>query len=276
MAIILSLRGKTAIVTGGANGIGRATAEQLAQAEATVIIFDIDDEAGQMVAAQGTNIHFIHCDMGNKQDIDRAYHEAIDSNKKIDILINNVGIEVLDGHIMEMSEQGIANMEQVNVQGPFHLTRRIMNHMQKHGGCITFVASTQALIVEGAPSVYNIQKNTILGMVKAFAVAGGPFGIRVNAVSPGAIATEGMGSAESAGEERIRAINHNTPLGRRGRPEEVAHEIINLCFAKYTTGDNRLVDGGFSKVALPVELRPSKRSVLNDPDAAFFNHISRE
>ncbi len=265
MPLILSLKGKIALVTGGANGIGEATAKLLQEADAQVIVFDIDEPQDKT----DSGIHFIHCDMGDKTSIDHAYQQVIERFKKVDILINNVGVEVLDGHILEMSESGIAHMQHINVDGPFHLTRLAMKDMRQNGGCITFVSSTQADVVEGAPSVYNIQKNTILGMAKAFAVAGGSFGIRVNSVSPGAIATKGMGSAELAGKERLIAINHKTPLGRRGHPQEVAHEIVNLCFATYTTGDRRTVDGGFSKVALAEELTPVRRHESDDPDQAF-------
>jgi L-rhamnose 1-dehydrogenase len=170
-----------------------------------------------------------------------------------------------------MSEEVIAKMETVNVLSPLHLTRLVMNDMiaRKRKGCVTFVASTQAHVVDGSPTIYNVQKNTVLGMTKAFAVAGGPHNIRVNAILPGAISTEGMGAAKAVGKERIMAGNHKTPLGRRGTSEEVAQEIVSLCFATYTNGDLRVVDGGFSKVALPPSLQVPDTIHPDDPDQIF-------
>jgi NAD(P)-dependent dehydrogenase (short-subunit alcohol dehydrogenase family) len=274
MSLTYSLKGKTAIVTGGASGIGRATAQLLAQADATVAIFDLDSEKGEQVADTiGSEAFFVPCNMAENADIDRAYEHVIERTGQVDILINNVGIWVPGGDILEMDEEIIAKMDAVNVVGPRHLTRRTMNDMRRRqdGGCVTFVSSTQAQVTDGAPTIYNVEKNTILGMVMAFAVAGGPYDIRVNAVSPGAISTEGMGAAPAVGRERILAGNHKTPLGRRGTPDEVAQEIVNLCFATYTTSDNRVVDGGFSRVALPEELTVKDRNHPDDPDASFLS-----
>ncbi|HLZ15198.1 MAG TPA: SDR family oxidoreductase [Candidatus Saccharimonadales bacterium] len=270
MPIHLSLKGQVAIVTGGASGIGRATVQLLREADATVIILDVSDDAGQQVA-DSTGAHYLHCDMGTTAAITKAYHHIIEQHTNIDILVNNVGIWIPGGDILTMSETDMDRMDAVNVQGPRHLTRLVMNGMKQHGdgGCVTFVASTQAHVIDGTPTIYNVEKNTILGMTKTFAIAGGPLGIRVNAVSPGAISTEGMGAAHAVGKTRIQAGNHKTPLGRRGRPEEVAQEIVNLCFATYTNGDNRIVDGGFSRVALPENLDPQPRQVTGDPDAEF-------
>lgn len=274
MSLTYSLKGQTAIVTGGASGIGRATAKLLAQADCVVAILDFDKNNGTRVAKEiELGAFFVHCDMGNIAEIDQAYKEVIDRMGAVDILVNNVGVWRPGGDILEMDDTTIAEMDAVNVTGPRHLTRLVMNGMreQKKGGCVTFVSSTQAMVIDGAATIYNVEKNTILGMVKAFAGVGGPYDIRVNAVSPGAISTEGMGSAEAVGRERILAGNHKTPLGRRGTPEEVAHEIVNLCFATYTTSDNRVVDGGFSKVALPENLEVQDRKHPLDPDAAFLS-----
>ena len=274
MSLTYSLTGKTAIITGGASGIGRATAQLLADTDATVAILDTNEDKGVEIATTiGSNAFFVACDIADSSDIDRAFEEVKKRVGSIDILVNNVGIWVPGGDILDMPEAIIAQMEAVNVAGPRHLTRLVMNDMRanKQSGCVTFVSSTQALVVDGSATIYNVEKNTILGMVKAFAVAGGQYDIRVNAVSPGAISTEGMGAAQAVGQERILAGNHKTPLGRRGTPEEVAHEIVNLCFATYTTGDNRLVDGGFSKVALPENLTVTDRKHPDDPDAAFLS-----
>jgi NAD(P)-dependent dehydrogenase (short-subunit alcohol dehydrogenase family) len=271
MSLSYSLENQVAVVTGGASGIGRATVDLLAQAGATVALLDIDDEAGERVVKKyGGRVFFLRCDLSDISAVDQAYQEIISRAGKVNILINNVGIWMPGGDILEMSEDAIAQMEAVNIVGPRHLTRLVMNGMRQkqQEGCVTFVSSTQAQVIDGSPTIYNVQKNTILGMAKAFAVAGGPYGIRVNAVSPGAISTEGMGAAEAVGRERIMAGNHKTPLGRRGTPEEVAQEIVNLCFATYTTGDNRIIDGGFSKVALPASFAsPTIQSV--DPDKDF-------
>jgi len=270
MALHLSLDGKTAIVTGGASGIGRATALLLAQAGAHVRVFDInEDESRALHNVAG--ITFMLCDMADNASIDAAFKAVVEQESKVDILVNNVGIWLPGGNILDMPEDTIAKMEAVNVAGPRHLTRLVMNDMKARGigGSVVFVASTQAHVVDGTPTIYNIEKNTILGMMKSFAVAGGPHGIRVNAVSPGAIATHGMGAPEAVGKERILAGNAKTPLSRRGTPEEVAFEIVSLCFTTYTNGDNRIVDGGFSKVALPAELSKELEPQANDPDYHF-------
>lgn len=271
MALNLSLDGLSAIVTGGASGIGKATALLLAQAGANVTVFDIDDEMA--TTFKDTSIRALRCDMSDSLEIDKAFNEFIQREQKIDILVNNVGIWIPGGDILDMSDDDIARMEAVNVVGPRHLTRLAMNNMKTRGdgGSVIFVSSTQAHVVDGTPTIYNVEKNTILGMTKTFAVAGGPLGIRVNAVSPGAIATDGMGVAHAVGKERILAGNHKTPLGRRGNPEEVAFEIVSLCFATYTNGDNRIVDGGFSKVALPTDLTVGRKEASNDPDATFLS-----
>jgi NAD(P)-dependent dehydrogenase (short-subunit alcohol dehydrogenase family) len=272
MPLTYSLTGQTAIVTGGANGIGKAVAKLLAKAGATVAIFDINTDSDEKVAADiGANAFFIRCDMSDKSNVGQAYQQTIDKVGRIDILVNNVGIWMPGGNILEMSEEIITKMEMVNVLSPMHLTRLVMNGMiaEKRKGCVTFVSSTQAHVIDGSPTIYNVQKNTVLGMTKTFAVAGGPYDIRVNAVSPGAISTEGMGAAQAVGKDRIMAGNRKTPLGRRGTPEEVAQEVVSLCFATYTNGDLRTVDGGFSKVALPESLLALDSIHPDDPDQDF-------
>jgi NAD(P)-dependent dehydrogenase (short-subunit alcohol dehydrogenase family) len=272
MGLIRSLEGQTAIITGGASGIGKATAKLLSEADAEVYILDID-EAGQNVADEiGHRATFIPCDMGNIKEVDRAYDRVSELGGEIDILVNNVGIWIPGGDILDMEQDTIQKMENVNVKGPFHLTRLVMNGMKIKGreGCVTFVASTQAHIIDGAPTIYNVQKNTILGMTKALAVAGGPLGIRVNAVSPGAISTEGMGAAGAVGKERILAGNNKTPLGRRGTSEEVAEQIVSLCFTTYTNGAEIIVDGGFSSVAMAPSFELNDIHP-KDPDITFLS-----
>lgn len=267
MSLSYSLDGQVAIVTGAAGGIGRATAELLAKAGAQVAALDVNDDAGEELARTLGSVQYYQCDMANMRAITTVYEKVMRSHGRVDILVNNVGVWIPGGGILEMSEKDMDYMDAVNVLGPRHLTRLVMNGMKEKGvtGSVVFVASTQAHVIDGNATIYNVEKNTVLGMVKAFAIAGGPFDIRVNAVSPGAIATEGMGSLVI--RERVDAGNRKTPLGRRGHAKEVAQEIVSLCFATYTTGDNRIVDGGFSRVAIPPDLTSPLVVRANDPDA---------
>ena len=231
---------KTAIVTGGANGIGLATAKGLATCGASVWIFDLERERpADIAAAFGAN--------GCPADVsDRASLEAaFDKTGSPDIVIANAGMVVykeLAGHRAEDWERTLA----VNLTGAFHTLQIAAERMKpRRTGSIVLTASTNSYDGEPMLTAYNASKAGVLGLLHTTAGELGPFGIRVNAVCPGLIRTRLTSEAfeDAAG---LKDYFRHIPLGRGGEPEEVANAAGFLAsdLASFVTGATLLIDGG--------------------------------
>ncbi|MBX6771805.1 MAG: SDR family oxidoreductase [Chloroflexi bacterium] len=251
------LAGQVAIVTGGAQGIGGATARRLAEEGASVLIADIDDEAAernvQTIRAAGGTAAAIHADVGRHADIRAMVDEAVRRWGKLTILVNNayspVG-ENRDGSAVEVSEEGWDRALAVLMKSVFLGVKYAVPAMEAAGGgAIVNVASVHGLLMAPRSLVYEAGKSAVIGMTRQMALDFGPRGIRVNAVCPGHIVTERIQAAMWAeNPSGLRFFEQQYALRRCGRPVDIANAIVFLCSdeAAFITGHALVVDGGLS------------------------------
>jgi 3-oxoacyl-[acyl-carrier protein] reductase len=237
---------KVAMVTGGAAGIGQATALGLAREGAKLVILDLTPK-GEEVAAKirqdGGEVLFIQTDVSKAESVQAAVKQVIDSYGQIDILINNAGI-TRDNIIMMMSEEEWELVLRVNLFSTFHCSKTVVRQMmKKRYGRIVNVASVVGLAGQAGQTNYAASKAGIIGFTKSLAKEVGSRNITVNAVAPGFIKTA---LTDVLPKELVEASIKATPLGRLGEVEDVAKAILFLVSddAAFITGHILTVDGG--------------------------------
>lgn len=242
------LQGKTAIVTGGANGIGRAISELFAEEGAWVLIADIEDEPGREVVAgireKGGQAEFLHTDVSNPSEIAQAVKRAGQHNGRIDVLCNDAAF-LGDVHaIVESTPEEWDKCIKVALLGTHYFTKESLPYMmaQKKGSIVNIV-SVQATVGMMTSVAYTATKAALLGYMLSANYDYGRYNIRVNSVSPGPIQTR-IGA--EPGGDHYKWQCDLTSLGRVGYPREVAYAALFLASdeASYITGVNLLVDGG--------------------------------
>jgi NAD(P)-dependent dehydrogenase (short-subunit alcohol dehydrogenase family) len=247
------LHGKTAIITGGAGGIGAATARLFASEGAAVCVVDLDQEAGQEVAgeicsARGRAI-FVCADVTRSADCRRVVEHVVDKFGGIHILFNNAGI-IRRSSVIELNEQDWDAVMAVNVKSIFLMSREIIPIMARaEGGSIINTASGWGLAGGPRAAAYCASKGAVVLMTKAMAIDHGRQKIRVNCICPGDTDTAMLRSeARQLGEaeDRFLAESATRPLGRIGTPEEIAQAALYLASdaASFVTGTALVVDGG--------------------------------
>jgi NAD(P)-dependent dehydrogenase (short-subunit alcohol dehydrogenase family) len=244
---------RVAIVTGGATGIGEATARKLAGCGATVAILDIDREAGEKSAAaiakNGGICDFFRCNVSISAEVSSAVNAAVSKHGAIDILVSNAGIQ-LYGDVVTTEEKEWDRLMAVNLKGCFLISKFVIPHMiRRGGGAIVIVGSVQSMTAIRNSIAYVASKHGLLGLTRALSLDYAQEGIRVNCVCPGAIDTPMLRWAANMSddpEKVIQTCNRMHPAGRIGKAEEVADAIVYLAspMASFITGAALLVDGG--------------------------------
>ena len=234
-----SLEGKSALVTGASKGIGRAVAQSLAEAGASVVVGYRSgaDDAEALATELGGRA--VQADVSDADEARRLVEEAGD----VDILVNNAGV-TRDGLIARMPDDDWRTVLETNLSSVFYTCRAVARPMMKRrGGAIVNVSSIVGLHGNPGQTNYSASKAGIIGFTKALARELGPRGVRANVVAPGYVTTQ---LTTVLPEELQQAMLANTPLGRLGDPEDVAGAVRFLCSdeAAFITGDVLLVDGG--------------------------------
>lgn len=254
------LNGKVCIVTGAAHGIGAATARALVREGGRVTLTDIDEAAGQALAeslrAGGADAVFLHHDVAEPKGWDTVFDSVLERQGRLDVMVNNAGLGTYND-IETVSLEEWRRVMSINVDGAFMGTQRAIRAMkQTGGGAIVNVASVASFI--GAPSLaaYSASKGAVLMLTKSAATYCGQRGynIRVNTIHPGLIDTRaGVEMARKAtgaasDEEAVVVFTQLHPIGRIGKPEEIALGIVFLASAEssFITGSSLVVDGGFT------------------------------
>lgn len=247
------LTGKRALVTGGASGIGRATALLFAREGAAVAVVDIDEASGQAVAQaivnEGGQAIFIRCDVSRAADCQRAVQETVDRLGGLDILFNNAGI-IRRANVVETTEEEWDRVMAVNVKSVFLMSKYAVPVMAQAGGGVIINTASGWGLVGGRRAVsYCASKGAVVNMTRAMALDHGEQNIRVNCVCPGDTDT-GMLRDEArqlgAPAEEFLTKAADRPLRRIGRPEEIAQAVLYLASdaSSFVTGATLVVDGG--------------------------------
>jgi len=256
------VKGKVAIITGAASGIGEATAKLMAGEGAAIAIVDIDDVKGKRVAREietaGGVAAFWHADVSYAAEVEKAFAEIYQNYGRLNILVNNAGVGGARGAAHKIPEAELDRVMAINMKGPFLCTKYAIPFMSKSGGgSIVNVASVYGIIGGDTP-VYDASKGALRSMSKSDAVVLRKHNIRVNSVHPGNIWTPLFEQIEKQlggiPEETSRLISVSMPAGRMGKPEEVAYGILYLASdeASYVTGAELLIDGGMVNSPLPI------------------------
>jgi NAD(P)-dependent dehydrogenase (short-subunit alcohol dehydrogenase family) len=251
----MRLGGRTAIITGGAAGIGRATAELFAEEGARVVVADLDEASGNetvsAIKGKGGEAIFVATDVSSEGDARRLSDAALGAFGRVDILVNNAAAFVLKG--LEASIEDWRRSLDVNVVGTALVSRFAAEAMKQGGsGAIVNLGSISSFIAQPQFVSYSATKAAIVQMTRNMALDLAPFGIRVNCVCPGTILTRasqdhmervGMTLEEFVAEEGPKHL-----LGRIGKPREVAYAILFLASdeASFITGAHLMVDGGYT------------------------------
>lgn len=254
----MDIDGKVAIVTGAAQGIGKAIVERYIKAGARVVLADVQVEKGQAVAAAlGSHCLFVECDVGDKAAVDALVGRTIDHFGTVDILVNNAGISH-SAEFLDLEEEQFDRVLRVNLKGAFLLGQAVARHMVKTGqGTIINMSSINAVIASPHIVPYVVSKGGLNQLTRVMALGLAQYGIRVNAIGPGSIDTEQLASIIGNDEEAHRKIMARTPLGRLGRPEEIAEIALFLATpgASYITGQTIYADGGRLPLAYTVPVK---------------------
>ena len=243
--------GKTAIVTGGSRGIGRATAQLFAQSGAKIVIRDIDptgSETVEKIKGDGGEAIFVTTDVSNESDVKNLITTAVKAYGGLHCALNNAGVLPPTVMIAEMDETTFDKTLAVDLKGVFLCMKHEIAHMlQSGGGAIVNTASIAGLIAEPGISAYVAAKHGVIGLSKAAAVEYANQGIRINALAPGLVNTA-MTKAWFDDPNTREHFIANTPIGRVSQPAEIASMVLFLCsdFASFAVGQTFVIDGGYT------------------------------
>ncbi|MBN1811669.1 MAG: beta-ketoacyl-ACP reductase [Anaerolineae bacterium] len=249
----MRLANSICLITGGAAGIGKATAQRFIEEGAAVVICDVNEEAGQRALAElGPQAAFYQVDVTNRRDVQNWIDEVVARYGRIDVLVNNAGVlrdnmlvRVKDGELVkQMPEQDFDLVIAVNLKGVFNCTQAVAPVMIRQGsGVILNATSIVGLDGNFGQTNYVATKAGVIGMTKVWARELGRYNIRVNAVAPGFTLTE---MVRQMPEKILEGMAAKTPLGRLGEPRDIANAYLFLASdeAAFISGTVLRVDGG--------------------------------
>lgn len=243
---------KVVLVTGASSGIGRATTLLFARSGASVVLADTNDDLGARTAAEadpsGRRAIFVKCDVSSPDQVAALFQAILDKFGRLDCAFNNAGIEGVPADTAACSEGNWDRVMAVNLKGTWLCMKQEIEIMRRQGGgAIVNCASIAGLVgFAGAPA-YVASKHGMVGLTKTSALECAKAGIRVNAVCPGVIATPMIDRFTQGNAEAAAQMAAAEPIGRLGRPEEIADAVLWLCSdgASFVTGQAIAIDGGW-------------------------------
>ena len=247
----MSFSGQVALVTGAANGIGRATAQAFASTGLKVVVSDVDVAGGEqtvdLIRQAGGEALFVRCDVSRDAEVQALMTSVIEAYGRLDYAFNNAGIEIEKGRLNEGSEAEFDAIMGVNVKGVWLCMKyQLPLLMAQGGGAIVNTASVAGLGAAPKMSIYSASKHAVIGLTKSAAIEFAKKKVRVNAVCPAVIDTDMFRRAYEADPKKGEFAAAMHPVGRIGKVEEVAAAVLYLCSddAAFTTGQALAIDGG--------------------------------
>ncbi len=249
----ISFENKIALVTGAASGLGLATAQAFAEAGASVVLADRNENAvkaaTEELKAEGYKVLAVHCDVSDDAQVEAMVKQTVDAFGRLDAAYNNAGIQNELADAADQTRQDYDKVMGVNLRGVWSSMKYELQQMRKQGsGAIVNCSSLGGLIGGPERGIYHAAKHGVIGFTKSAAMEYAKRGVRINDVCPGMIETAMGEQMIAAGQgEALKQMEKSIPMGRQGRPEEIASTVLFLCSdaASYITGQSISVDGGF-------------------------------
>ena len=245
------LEGKAALVTGGGSGLGRASAIALARAGATVTVADVDEQGGKETAAlvseeAGGDADFVRADVTQADEVEAMVDKAVARWGRLDCALNNAGTTGVSAPTADYTLDDWNRAIALNLTGVFLCLKYELPAMLERGGAIVNMASGAGLVGFPGLPAYVASKHGVVGLTRAAALEYASQGVRVNAICPGSTRTPMLEGFMGGDEQVERMMTRAVPLGRLGRPEEIAEAVVWLCSdaASFVVGHSLAVDGG--------------------------------
>lgn len=256
--LMFSLKDKTAIVTGGGSGIGKAISKVFAQQGANVCIVDLDESGGKStqaeIQADGGSAAFNRCNVAVQTEVMATVEDIVLNYSQIDILINNAGVAHI-GNVEKTTEADMDRLYAINIKGVYNFIHATIPYMTTAGGVILNLASVASSVGVADRFAYSMTKAAVVGMTLSVAKDYINQNIRCNCISPGRVHTpfvDGFIAKTYPGKETemLEKLSKTQPIGRMGKPIEIAHLALYLCSdeAAFVTGCDYPIDGGFIKL----------------------------
>jgi NAD(P)-dependent dehydrogenase (short-subunit alcohol dehydrogenase family) len=249
----LSFENKVALVTGAGSGIGLATAKAFAEAGASVVLADHHEDsvraAAEGLAAAGHKALAIRCDVADERQVAAMVEQTVSKFGRLDAAFNNAGVQSPIAETADASVEEFDRVNAINLRGVFSCMKYELLQMREQGsGAIVNCSSIGGLVGIAGRAMYHASKHGVLGLTKSAALEYASRGIRINAVCPGTIETPMVAAMLASEADAMKDIMKDQPIGRLGRPEEIAAAVLWLCSpgASFVIGHALAVDGGYT------------------------------
>lgn len=253
MSLQYDSSGQVALVTGASAGIGLVTATAFAQAGATVVLADINESALHTAVTHLHNLGYraleVKCDVSDESQVADMVDRTVAEFGRLDMAFNNAGIAGPSGPFLEETAEQFDLVNAVNLRGVWASMKHELRQMKSQGsGAIVNCSSLGGLVGQTGRAAYHATKFGVIGLTKSVAIEYAPLGIRINAVCPGVVDTPMLADLKERTPDAMDAVLRDQPIGRLGRPEEIAAAVLWLCSsaASFVVGAALEVDGGFT------------------------------